>query len=221
MTVNGVSCKKNIDGCGDVDREVNAAMQQSLARSGEKPAAKNVTPNGPGWDETKKAQGMGTRRLIENLDVAGMAGKPPKSMVDWITKGVEVTTKLHKAAVDTAKALGRELHEANLRDAQNVVILRMAAATLPKEYVKAELDARSRSKDHAAKIETTLQARPPAEYLALVKSVQRSAQAGIDAAKKLGIDSPEKLDEARKKDAAFAKAYETNTAFRHGVRSRL
>jgi hypothetical protein len=203
------------------DREVHEALNHALDRAGEKRAGKDVTPRGPGWDETKKAQGSGAQRLLENLAREQEVRKPPRSILGWVKTGVEITTNLHKAAVGTARELGQELHEANLRDAQNVAILRMASTKLPKEYVKRELAVRSRAGDYAKKIETALQARPPAEYLKLLKSVQQSAQAGIDAAKRLGIDGPEKLAEALKKDANFANAFESNTAFRHGVRSRV
>lgn len=221
MSITAVSCRRDADRCSTDDREVHQALNQALDRAGEKRAGKDVTPRGPGWDETKKAQGSGAQRLLENLAREQEVRKPPRSILGWVKTGVEITTNLHKAAVGTARELGRELHESNLRDAQNVAILRMAAPKLPKEYVKRELTARSRATDYAKKIETVLQSRPPAEYLKLVKSVQQSAQAGIDAAKKRGIDSADKLEQALKNDANFANAYESNTAFRHGVRSRV
>jgi hypothetical protein len=244
MTVTAVSCRRDVDRCGAEDREVHQALNQSLERAGEKRAGKDVTARGPGWDETKKEQGTGAKRLVEKVSGKAVIAKVIEkgllhaaekgiakagfevvahgmSVVGWVKTGVEVTTHVHKATTDTARELGAELHQANLRDAQNVTVLRMAAPKLPKEYVKRELEARSRASDYAKKIETVLQSRPPASYLKLMKSVQQSAQAGIDAAKQRGIDSPTKLAETLKKDADFAKAYDSNTAFRHGVRSTV
>lgn len=244
MTVSGASCRNDIKSCSNEDQEVNRAMNQSLERSGEKKAERNVTPNGPGFVETKKEQGMGVEHLVKKASPTGIAKKLAEkgalhvaeealkrggmgalarglSIAGWAATGVEVATHLHKAAVDTAREMGQELHEGNLRDAQNVAILRMASPKLPKEYVKRELDARSRAADHAKKIETVLQSRPPAAYMKLVQSVQKSAQSGIDAAKQAGIDSEAKLAQALKTNADFAKAYDSNTAFRHGVRSQI
>jgi hypothetical protein len=242
MTVQ--ACRRDIKQCSADDQEVHQALNQSLARSGEKKARNEAGPNGPGFEETKKRQGMGVEHLVRKVgvgklaqkvvekgfvhgakDIAQHAGKKALanaiSIVGWVKTGVEVTTYVHKASVETAKELGQELHEGNLRDAQSLAILRMASPKLPKEYVSRETATRSRAGDYARKIETGLQARPPAEYLKLVKSVQQSAQAGIEQAKKLGVDSEAKLAEALARNADFAKAYDANTAFRHGVRSQL
>ncbi len=237
-------CANNIDLCSPNDQLIHDALSRNNEAHGGKAASKGVTPNGPTRLEVKKQEDgatSGVKSLVKH--VAAHGDKRPldekiadkllqkavsealkavgAGTVSTVYKGVKKTTDVHIAATGWARDLGTKLDAALQRDAMNVSIAQLVHSKLSPGYVAQALKARPGAADLARGIYQQIERMPPERGLALVKSLQQSAADGVATARVRLIGSEGDLRAELDRDPAFAQRYETETAFRHGVRSAL
>jgi hypothetical protein len=234
MSVNAAGrCRDEIRYCSPEDQEIHAAASRDNVRRGGKNVPASVTPNGPTRSEVKRegtataeAEALGrraaqdkrdntTERLLEKgvEKLTGLAGK--------IYSGVKQVTEAHKLITDHAKELGKKLDEAARRDGMNLAVLSIVGSKLPPGYVKETTAGLSGSEQIAKGIHDALTGLPPAKLTQVMRSLVSSANDGVDAARSKNLNSRADLAKAMASDPAFAKRYESESAFRHGVDSMI